>query len=117
MDSQDEFRDLALVYNDMMARIDNLIDTVYSKELLVKSAELKAFQAQINPHFIYNTLDCINSLVDLNRPEDVKKTVTALANLIRANVKGKELLPVREELKHIDQYMYINKMLVWYKKS
>ena len=110
MDSQDEFRDLALVYNDMMARIDNLIDTVYSKELLVKSAELKAFQAQINPHFIYNTLDCINSLVDLNRPEDVKKTVTALANLIRANVKGKELLPVREELKHIDQYMYINKM-------
>ena len=73
MDSQDEFRDLALVYNDMMARIDNLIDTVYSKELLVKSAELKAFQAQINPHFIYNTLDCINSLVDLNRPEDVKK--------------------------------------------
>lgn len=110
VDSQDEFRDLALVYNDMMARIDNLIDTVYSKELLVKSAELKAFQAQINPHFIYNTLDCINSLVDLNRPEDVKKTVTALANLIRANVKGKELLPVREELKHIDQYMYINKM-------
>ena len=110
VDSQDEFRDLALVYNDMMARIDNLIDTVYSKELLVKSAELKAFQAQINPHFIYNTLDCVNSLVDLNRPEDVKKTVTALANLIRANVKGKELLPVREELKHIDQYMYINKM-------
>lgn len=110
VDSQDEFRDLALVYNDMMARIDNLIDTVYSKELLVKSAELKAFQAQINPRFIYNTLDCINSLVDLNRPEDVKKTVTALANLIRANVKGKELLPVREELKHIDQYMYINKM-------
>ena len=110
VDSQDEFRDLALVYNDMMARIDNLIDTVYSKELLVKSAELKAFQAQINPHFIYNTLDCINSLLDLNRPEDVKKTVTALANLIRANVKGKELLPVREELKHIDQYMYINKM-------
>ena len=77
---------------------------------LIHISELKAFQAQINPHFIYNTLDCINSLVDQNRPEDVKKTVTALANLIRANVKGKELLPVREELKHIDQYMYINKM-------
>ena len=60
--------------------------------------------------------------MDLNRPEDVKKTVTALANLIRANVKGKELLPVREELKHIDQYMYINKMrygdkLLFYARS
>ena len=53
VDSQDEFRDLALVYNDMMARIDNLIDTVYSKELLVKSAELKAFQAQIKPPILF----------------------------------------------------------------
>lgn len=110
VDSQDEFRDLALVYNEMMGRIDNLIDTVYSKELLLKNAELKTLQAQINPHFLYNTLDCINSLVDQNRPEDTKKTVTALANLMRANIKGKRMLTVREEMEYINQYMYITKM-------
>uniref|UniRef100_UPI00242F7D55 sensor histidine kinase n=1 Tax=Holdemania filiformis TaxID=61171 RepID=UPI00242F7D55 len=53
VDSHDEFRDLAQVYNDMILRINRLIDTVYNKELLLKSAELKAFQAQINPHFLY----------------------------------------------------------------
>lgn len=73
VDSEDEFRDLAQVYNDMILRINHLIETVYTKELLLKNAELKAFQAQINPHFLYNTLDCINGLVDLDRPNDIKK--------------------------------------------
>lgn len=110
VDSQDEFRELASVYNEMMGRIDNLIDMAYSKELLLKRAELKMLQAQINPHFLYNTLDCINSLVDQNRPQDTKKTVTALASLMRASIKGKRMLTVREELNYINQYMYINKI-------
>ena len=49
----------------MILRINHLIDTVYTKELLHKGAELKALQAQINPHFLYNTLECINSLVEM----------------------------------------------------
>ena len=110
VDSNDEFRDLAEVYNEMMGRIDNLIDTVYSKELLLKSAEIKAFQAQINPHFLYNTLDCINGLVEMNRPDDIKKTVTALASIMRMSIKGAEILTVRENLSYTEQYMYIEKI-------
>ena len=110
VDSNDEFRDLAEVYNEMMGRINNLIDTVYSKELLLKSAEIKAFQAQINPHFLYNTLDCINGLVEMNRPDDIKKTVTALASIMRMSIKGAEILTVRENLSYTEQYMYIEKI-------
>ncbi|WP_347128786.1 sensor histidine kinase [Neglectibacter timonensis] len=110
VDSNDEIRDLAEVYNEMMGRIDNLIDTVYSKELLLKSAEIKAFQAQINPHFLYNTLDCINGLVEMNRPDDIKKTVTALASIMRMSIKGAEILTVRENLSYTEQYMYIEKI-------
>lgn len=65
VDSKDEFQDLAKVYNNMLARIDKLIHTVYIKELLIKDAQLESLQAQINPHFLYNTLDCVNSLVDM----------------------------------------------------
>lgn len=108
--TKDEFNDLALVYNEMMARIENLIDTVYAKELRLKEAEIKAFQAQINPHFLYNTLDCINGLADAHRPEDVKKTVTALAGIMRMSIKGPEILRVREDLYYVEQYMYIQKM-------
>lgn len=110
VDSHDEFRDLAQVYNDMILRINRLIDTVYNKELLLKSAELKAFQAQINPHFLYNTLDCINGLVELNQPDDIKKTVTALASIMRMSVKGKEILTVRENIRYVEQYMYIERL-------
>lgn len=110
VESHDEFRDLAQVYNDMILRINQLIDTVYTKELLLKGAELKAFQAQINPHFLYNTLDCINGLVELNRPDDIKKTVTALAGILRMSIKGKEILTVRENIGYIEQFMFIERL-------
>lgn len=110
VDSHDEFRELAEVYNDMILRINRLIDTVYNKELLLKGAELKAFQAQINPHFLYNTLDCINSLVDLHRPDDVKRTVNALADIMRMSIKGREILTVRENIRYVNQYMFIERI-------
>lgn len=108
--TKDEFRDLAEVYNQMMARIENLIDTVYTKELRLKEAEIKAFQAQINPHFLYNTLDCINGLAEARRLEDIKQTVTALAGIMRMSIKGPEILRVRQDLGYLDQYMYIQKL-------
>lgn len=109
VDSQDEFQKLAKVYNDMSQRIEHLIDTVYSKELLRKEAEIQAFQAQINPHFLYNTLDCINGLVELKQPEAIKKTVTSLASIMRMSIKGKEILTLRENLQFVEQYMYIER--------
>ncbi len=73
MDSNDEFRDLAEVYNEMMGAYRQSDRHCIFQGLLLKSAEIKAFQAQINPHFLYNTLDCINGLVEMNRPDDIKR--------------------------------------------
>lgn len=107
--SKDEFAELAQVYNQMMNRIDNLIKTVYAQNLLVKTAEFKAFQAQINPHFLYNTLDSINGLVELNKLDETKKTVMALANIMRMTIKGEDFMTVKLSMEYINQYLYIEK--------
>ena len=110
VDSKDEFQDLAKVYNNMLARIDKLIHTVYIKELLIKDAQLESLQAQINPHFLYNTLDCVNSLVDMGEKESVKKVVTSLASIMRMSIKGNTFISVREDISYIEQYVFIQRM-------
>ena len=108
--SSDEFRELADVYNAMLNRIDTLIQQVYKQQLLMKDAQIEALQAQINPHFLYNTLDCINSLADVGRMEEVKKTVTSLGSIMRMSIKGSQFLKIGEELQYVNQYLYIQKM-------
>ena len=64
---------MANVYNAMLERIDLLIQQVYKQQLLMKDAQIESLQAQINPHFLYNTLDCINSLADMGRLRKLKR--------------------------------------------
>lgn len=111
-ETKDEFGELAHVYNDMVNRISSLEDTIDAKELLAQNAELKAFQAQINPHFIYNTLDCINGLVDLNEPEKVKMTINNLAGILRMTIKDAEMQSVKRCMDYLNRYIYIQKMRV-----
>ncbi|MDD3409512.1 MAG: sensor histidine kinase [Eubacteriales bacterium] len=108
--TQDEFGELARVYNEMMLRISSLHEQVVMNELMVKKAELRSFQAQINPHFLYNTLDCINSLVAMGRMEETRQTVTALGNIMRMSIKGPDFLSVAQEVDYIRQYLLIQKM-------
>ena len=110
VDSSDEFRELADVYNDMLDRIDTLIQQVYKQQILMKDAQIETLEAQINPHFLYNTLDCINSLADAGRIREVKKTVTSLGGIMRMAIKGSSFLRIREELDYVTQYLYIQKM-------
>ena len=110
VDSNDEFRELANVYNAMLERIDLLIQQVYKQQLLMKDAQIESLQAQINPHFLYNTLDCINSLADMGKTTEVKKTVTSLGSIMRMSIKGAQFLKIEEELKYVNQYLYIQKM-------
>ena len=110
VDSSDEFRELADVYNAMLKRIDTLIQQVYKQQLLMKDAQIESLQAQINPHFLYNTLDCINGLADMGKIVEVKKTVTSLGSIMRMSIKGSQFLKIEEELKYVNQYLYIQKM-------
>ncbi|MCI8662610.1 MAG: histidine kinase [Hungatella sp.] len=108
--SCDEFAKMAQVYNDMLKRINHLIQTVYEQKLLAQHAELEALHSQINPHFLYNTLDSISSLIDLERPRDAQKALSALANIMRMSIKGPDILSIGEDMAYINEYLFIQKM-------
>ena len=74
----------------------------------MKNAELKALQSQINPHFLYNTLDLINWMADSGLNTDIKKVVKALARFYKVSLSsGKDIISLREELKHVSFYVQI----------
>ena len=108
--SNDEFKEFANGYNRMVSRVRNLSDTIHKKELAVKNSEIKAIRAQINPHFLYNTLDCISSLAGMGKIKETQQTITALSTLLRNTVKGNEMIQVKEEINFVNQYLYIERI-------
>lgn len=109
--SRDELGRLSRSFNKMVDKIDCLIKEVYQEELKLKEAELKALQAQINPHFLYNTLDCINWLAEFGRIDDIRSVTISLANLMKASANnGKKTITIRDELEYIKAYLLIYKI-------
>lgn len=95
----------------MVQKIDTLIKEDYTKEILIKDAQLKALQAQINPHFLYNTLDSINWLAKINGQQDIAVMVESLGNLLRSAISGKEpIITLAEEVRILQDYLTIQKM-------
>lgn len=108
--SQNEFNDLSVGFNHMVQKINSLIQTVYQAELLQKKAEYAALQAQINPHFLYNTLDTICCQAKLAGNNEIFETTYALASLLRAAMSNPNpYIPVKEELQYIHDYIHIQK--------
>jgi len=106
----DEIGQLGNSFNNMIQEISNLIDLVYEEQKRKREAELKTLQAQIKPHFLYNTLDTIQWMAQDHGAKDIFNIVGALANLFRIGLsKGKEMITVREELEHIKSYLTIQK--------
>ncbi len=94
----------------MIAEIRKLINMVYIEQKSKREAELKILQAQIRPHFLYNTLDTIQWMAQSHNADDIVQIVSALTNLFRIGLsKGKEMLKVHEELEHVQSYMIIQK--------
>ncbi len=97
-------------FEHMVGRIQKLVDEVKSEEETLRKTELKALQAQINPHFLYNTLDSIQWMCELGRTQDAVKMVSALARLFRISTsRGEDLIPIRKELEHAECYLIIQK--------
>lgn len=106
----DEIGQLGNSFNNMIKEISNLIDMVYLEQKQKREAELKTLQAQIKPHFLYNTLDTIQWMAQDHGATDIVHVVGALANLFRIGLsKGREMITVREELEHIKSYLTIQK--------
>ncbi|MGG4102999.1 sensor histidine kinase [Paenibacillus lautus] len=94
----------------MIERINALITENYSNQLLIKETEFKALQAQINPHFLYNTLESVNWLAKMNKQTQISDMVQALAFLLRNSVSLKEpILTLGEELEIVRNYVIIQK--------
>ncbi|ASS92801.1 cache domain-containing sensor histidine kinase [Peribacillus simplex] len=106
--SKDEVGMLANSFRSMLAEIRELIQKNYHIELRKKTAELYALQSQINPHFMYNTLETIGMAVEEGESEEVVKMVTLLGRMMRFSISNKEsLVPINSEVQHIEDYLNI----------
>jgi len=108
--STDETGLLAKSFNRMLGRIDGLMKQVVSEQEEKRKYELQALQAQINPHFLYNTLDSIIWMAEMKNPDVVPMT-EALAKLFRISLnKGNELISITDEFEHVRNYLVIQSM-------
>lgn len=108
--SNDEVGVLAQSFHSMITRIRELIQKNYSIEIRQKNAELYALQSQINPHFMYNTLETISMAVEDGESEMVVDMVTLLGRMLRYSLSNKErLVPIALEVQHIEDYLKIQK--------
>lgn len=111
VDSTREIGRLARAFNLMVVRIRELMGQVVKEQEFKRKSELNALQAQINPHFLYNTLDSIIWMAENKKSDEVVRMTSALARLFRASIsKGSELVPIRNEIEHISNYLTIQKM-------
>lgn len=98
-------------FNEMMLRIEQLMLDIDEKNKLKRKAELYALQAQINPHFLYNTLDSINAMAILNGSKDIMHMTVALARLLRLSISTEyEFVKISDEIKHAKYYLEIQKI-------
>lgn len=110
-DDADEIGYLAIKYNRMSEQIKSLVEDVYIAKLDKKEADLRALQAQINPHFLYNSLTTVIRLSELNCHEDINTLVRALVNFYRMTLnKSGETVSVAEEILQIKSYLEIYKI-------
>lgn len=108
--SRDEIGILSLNFNRMIARIHYLINQVYEEERLRQQSQLKFLMFQINPHFLFNTLETMNWMARIEGVPEVGKLSKALGDLMREGIKGKEFITLSEELESVKKYIYIQKV-------
>ena len=105
-----EAENLARHFNKMMKRIRSLLADIMEKEKYLRSYELRALHSQINPHFLYNTLDTIVWMAEFKDGEKVVAITKALARFFRLSLSdGAETTTVRNEIDHVRQYLFIQK--------
>ncbi|QGQ98305.1 sensor histidine kinase [Paenibacillus psychroresistens] len=107
-ESKDEIGELSRNFNSMITKVTQLLEEKYALGQDVKSMELKALQAQINPHFLYNTLDLIYWKALRIKEESIYEVVQALSKFYKLSLsKGEDIVTIRNELEHIQAYVDI----------
>ena len=107
----EEVEHLGRTLRSSMTRINQLMDDIVIEQEEKRKSEMDALQSQINPHFLYNTLDSIVWMIEGEHNRDAVFMVTQLASLFRISLsRGKNIIPLAQELKHAENYMNIQKV-------
>ncbi|MCL6590758.1 MAG: sensor histidine kinase [Firmicutes bacterium] len=107
----DEIGDLQRDFDIMIQKINVLIKENYTKQLIIKDTQFKALQAQINPHFLYNTLESINWLAKMNHQQEISQIVESLGKLLRNAISNKaQLITLKEEIELLLNYITIQRI-------
>ena len=108
---EDEIGILSEEFNKMSEQIRQLVDQVYREQRAKRKSELAALQAQINPHFLYNTLNSVSSLIKMNCPDEAFIMIQAIGTFYRTSLSdGKTLIPLEQEITNIENYIKIQKV-------
>ncbi|WP_127551292.1 sensor histidine kinase [Paenibacillus amylolyticus] len=103
----DEMQLLAQGFNELLDRIGGLFRRVRAEQEQKAQAELRVLQAQIKPHFLFNTLESINGLALRGEGRKVSEMVTRLGNMLRISIQDQEEIPLGEEIRHLQSYLEI----------
>ncbi|OXM87221.1 sensor histidine kinase [Paenibacillus rigui] len=110
-EGRDEIAELGNSFNIMLKKIRALLEQSIREQEEIKKAELRALQAQINPHFLYNTLDSIVWMAEAGKNSQVIELVQSLSRLFRISLsKGRDLIMIERELEHVHSYLIIQQM-------
>jgi two-component system, sensor histidine kinase YesM len=110
-DNIDEITELGMSFNIMIGKIRELLDSKIKEQENLKKAEMRALQSQINPHFLYNTLDTIIWMAEAKRTDQIVEVVSALSSFFRISLsKGNDWITIREEVERVKSYLTIQKM-------
>jgi two-component system sensor histidine kinase YesM len=104
----DEIKRLNLMYHRMVLRLDHLINELYKTKLINKEVQITALKAQINPHFLYNTLETINSIAKIRKVKEISQMTKSLSSMFRYSIKGdQDFVTLSEEVDNVKHYISI----------
>ncbi len=111
-EAEDEMGELVRGFGDMVSRLKTLIEEVYESKISLKEYEMKALQAQINPHFLYNTLSIINWKAIEANEQDISRITLALSKFYRTALnRGKNIMSVQDEIENVKSYIGIKQIM------
>lgn len=105
---KDEIQQLTSAYDRMVNRLNDVINELYRAKVVKQAAQIKALKAQINPHFLYNTLETISSLAKIHGVRDISRMTSSLSHIFRYSITGEEdVVPLTDEIRSAEQYLRI----------
>ncbi|OPH58919.1 hypothetical protein BC351_21495 [Paenibacillus ferrarius] len=108
---KDEIGSLSVRFNFMLARINELINTVYKEQIAKQQAEFTVLMSQINPHFLYNTLGTVKWYARMNQQSEIERMVSSVIDLLKSSVRRVgEFHSLEQEIAQLNNYIYIQKI-------